>query len=81
MYVSTHYKASGFEKKDWTIAKLLGNIFIYIRWQIITVVNWFILSFMLSWTTDWNDHSRKPVAYHNSEQVYESRLEPVANSC
>ena len=40
-------------------------------------VNWFMPSWLQ--TTDWNDHSTKSMAYHNSEQVYEPRLEPVSN--
>ena len=39
-------------------------------------VNWF-MHFVL-WTTDQNDHSTKPMAYHNSEQVYEPRLHSVS---
>ena len=33
----------------------------------------------LLWTTDRNDHSTKPTAYHNSEQVYEPKLVPVSS--
>ena len=40
-------------------------------------VNWFMLSLLR--TTDQNDRSTKPMAYHNSEQVYEPRLEPVSS--
>ena len=40
-------------------------------------VNWF-MHFLL-WTTDWNNHSTKPMTYHNSEQVYEPRLHSVSN--
>ena len=41
------------------------------------MTNWFTLS--LLGTTDQNDHSTKSMAYHNSEQVYEPRLEPVSS--
>ena len=40
-------------------------------------VNWFTLSFLQ--TTDQNDLSTKPMAYLNSEYVYEPKLEPVSN--
>ena len=39
-------------------------------------VNWFTLSLLQ--TIDRNDHSAKPMAYHNA-QVYELRLEPVSS--
>ena len=32
---------------------------------------------LLNQTTDHNDQSTKPMAYHNSDQVYEPRFEPV----
>ena len=38
---------------------------------------WVLLMLALLWTTDRNDHSSKPMAYHNSEQVYEPKLEAV----
>ena len=40
-------------------------------------VNWFTRCLLR--TTDRNNHSTKPIVYHNSEQVYEPRLEPVTN--
>ena len=40
-------------------------------------VNWFTLCLLQ--TTDRNDHSTKPMAYHNLKQVYELRLELVSN--
>ena len=40
-------------------------------------VNWFTISFLQ--TTDRNDCNTKHMAYHNSVQVYEPRLEPVSN--
>ena len=39
--------------------------------------NWFTLS--LFWISDQNGHSAKPTVYHNLEQVYEPRFEPVTN--
>ena len=36
-------------------------------------------SLSLLWTTDKNDNSTKPMAYHNLEQVQEPRLEPITS--
>ena len=50
--------------------------FVLFVWFCFVLFCLFVCLFLLR-TTDRNDHSTKPMAYHNSEQVYEPRLEPI----